>query len=167
VQSPSDVVPSAFGAETQVAPGELAESSQRQVEFFRKMTDKIFAATLPGSVFSQPVVAGSVTVITASEISSGGGFGFGSGFGRGEPRPGQAAPAAAEGTSAGAPSVGGGSGGGGGGGAMARPVAAIIIGPDGVKIRPIYDATKVALASLAAVGTMIAIWSRSRRGRRA
>jgi uncharacterized spore protein YtfJ len=166
VQSPSDVVSSHLSAATQRAPEELAEANQRQVEYARQMTDKIFAATLPGSVFSQPVVAGSVTVITASEISSGGGFGFGSGFGRGEPRPAQSAQQVAQGGPAGAPSVGGGSGGGGGGGAMARPVAAIIVGPDGVKIQPIYDVTKVALAGVAAIGTIVAILSRSRRGRR-
>jgi uncharacterized spore protein YtfJ len=166
VQSPSDVIPSRLSAEAQVSPGEIAESSRRQAEFAERMTGKIFAATLPGAVFSQPVVSGSVTIITASEISSGGGFGFGSGFGRAESKPGQSAQSSAEGAGANVPSAGGGSGMGGGGGAMARPVAAVIIGPDGVKIQPIYDVTKVALAGLAALGTIVAIWSRSRRGRR-
>jgi uncharacterized spore protein YtfJ len=39
-----------------------------------------------------------------------------------------------------------GGGGGGGGTAMARPVAAIIIEPDGVRVEPIMDPTKIAVA---------------------
>jgi uncharacterized spore protein YtfJ len=37
-------------------------------------------------------------------------------------------------------------GGGGGGTAMARPVAAIIIEPEGVRVEPIQDPTKLAVA---------------------
>jgi hypothetical protein len=37
---------------------------------------------------------------------------------------------------------------------MGRPVAAIVIGADGVQIRPIVDLTKIALA---AIGTWSAI----------
>ena len=45
-----------------------------------------------------------------------------------------------------------GNGGGGGGGSHSRPVAAVIIGPDGVKVRPIVDATRIALAVMGALG---------------
>jgi hypothetical protein len=39
---------------------------------------------------------------------------------------------------------------GGGGGFYARPVASIVIGPDGVKIQPIADATKIAIVVMSA-----------------
>jgi uncharacterized spore protein YtfJ len=81
--------------------------------------------------------AGEYTVITASEIGAGGGFGFGIGT------PKQSEQASDEDAA-----IGG--GGGGGGGSMGRPVAAIVLGPDGVKIRPIVDATKLAIAAIGA-----------------
>jgi uncharacterized spore protein YtfJ len=94
--------------------------------------DKLYAATQPGAVFSPPVVAGDHTVITASEVVAAGGFGFGQ-------------------TTTGE----GGAGGGGGGGSTARPVAAISIGPDGVKVQPIVDATKIALAGITAWASIV------------
>ena len=36
--------------------------------------------------------------------------------------------------------------GGGGGSTMARPVASIIVGPDGVRVEPIFDITKIVVA---------------------
>src|SRR6266540_3279228 len=49
-----------------------------------KMLEKIFAAAQPGAVFGQPVESGSYTLITASEVTSGGGLGVG--MGRRRPR---------------------------------------------------------------------------------
>ena len=37
---------------------------------------------------------------------------------------------------------------------MGRPVAAIVITPDGVEVKPLLDVTKVTLAALTAVGAM-------------
>ena len=48
-----------------------------------------------------------------------------------------------------------GRGGGGGGGTTARPVAAIIMGPDGVRVEPIVDPTKIAIAFFTAFGAMM------------
>jgi hypothetical protein len=45
-----------------------------------------------------------------------------------------------------------GGGGGGGGVSHSRPVAAVVIGPHGVKVRPIVDATRIALAVMAMCG---------------
>ncbi len=101
------------------------------------LLDKVFAAARPGLVFSAPVVAGAYTVIAASEVVAGGGFGLG----------GSEAPPADRG-------ITGGHGGGGGGGASTRPVAVIVIGPDGVKVKPIIDVTKIALAGITAWGAM-------------
>jgi hypothetical protein len=44
---------------------------------------------------------------------------------------------------------------------MGRPVAAIIIDADGgVKVQPIVDATKIALAGIAAWGTLLLLLAR-------
>lgn len=79
----------------------------------QKMVERIYSAAQPGVVYSAPVVAGSYTVITASEVAAGGGFGFGQGHGP--------ADAGQESTQR-SGGVGGG-GGGGGGRSMGRPVA--------------------------------------------
>ena len=89
---------------------------------------RLFAVAEPGAVYSAPVTVGDQTVITASEVSIGMGLGFGSGSGSSQ-----------EG-------AGGGGGGGGGGGSMGRPVAVIAIGPQGVRVEPVVDPTKIALA---------------------
>jgi uncharacterized spore protein YtfJ len=96
---------------------------------------RLFDVTQPSAAFSQPVTNGPYTVITASEVTVGMGAGYGSGGGVG--------PDNEEGETA---ASGFGGGGGGGGTAMARPVAAIIIEPDGVRVEPIMDPTKIAVA---------------------
>jgi uncharacterized spore protein YtfJ len=103
-------------------------------------------------VFSESVSNGPYTVITASEVTAGLGFGFGGG----------AAPAPAGSPESNTGSSGGG-GGGGGGTVMARPVAAISIGPDGVRVEPIVDVTKVSLAFFTAFGGMMLMLNRMRR----
>ena len=132
--------------------GGKTSESQEMHDLSQAMIDKIYAAAQPGAVFSAPVVAGSNTIITASEVAAGGGFGFGSGSGA---RPGSSAGQAfgQTNTSGQAPPAsrsGGAGGGGGGGGSSGRPVAAIVIGPDGVKVEPIVDPTKIALAAIGA-----------------
>jgi uncharacterized spore protein YtfJ len=118
----------------QGSSGSIAQQAQRLTA---GVTDKIFAAAQPGSVFSQPVVVGSTTIITASEVVATGGAGFG-----GEPQQ-------------------GGGGGGSGGFSMGRPVAAIIISADGeVKVQPVVDATKIAHAGIAAWGTLLLLLAR-------
>lgn len=62
----------------------------------------------------------------------------------------------------GATTPGEGRGMGGGGGASGRPVAAIVIGPDGVTVRPIFDATTIALVGITALGTLLALLLRMR-----
>ena len=100
---------------------------------------RLFEITKPGAVFSQPVSQGEYTVITASELTAGMGVGYGGGGGSGS---GQSTPEKQE------SGVGFGGGGGGGGVTLARPVAAIIIGPEGVRVEPIVDATKIAREEL-------------------
>jgi len=59
--------------------------------------------------------------------------------------------------------VGAGGGGGGGGAALGRPVAAIEIGPQGVRVEPIVDPTKIAIAFFSTIVSMIAMIGRMRR----
>jgi len=128
--------------------GGKTSESQDMHALSQAMIDKIYAAAQPGAVFSAPVVAGSNTIITASEVAAGGGFGFGSGSGA---RPGSSAgPAFDQPNASGQAAPASRSGGGGGGGSSGRPVAAIVIGPDGVKVEPIVDPTKIALAAIGA-----------------
>lgn len=114
-----------------------------------QLLERIFAAARPGAVFGTPITSGAFTVITASEISSGGGFGSG-----------RATLPKLPGRQAETTSSTGGSGG--GGGASGRPIAAIVIGPDGVSIKPVFDATKIILSTIAALGAMLALALRRR-----
>jgi uncharacterized spore protein YtfJ len=85
------------------------------------------------AVFGQPVECGETILIPCCEVSVTGGIGMGSG-----------------------PSAGGeqrkvsiAQGAGGGGGATGRPIAVIVLSPQGVRVQPIMDMTKVVLAAFA------------------
>jgi uncharacterized spore protein YtfJ len=93
-------------------------------------------------VYAEPVQNGEITLIPAAEVLVGLGFGMGYGFGQG-----------ADEEDSGS---GGGGGGGGGGRTLSRPVAVVVASPEGVRVEPIIDVTKVALAALTAGGFMLA-----------
>jgi uncharacterized spore protein YtfJ len=112
-----------------------------------RLVDRIFGAAHASAVYSEPVTAGAYTVITASEVTAGGGFGSGHGI---SPEP----------------TGGSGGGSGGGGGSSGRPVAVVVVGPDGVEVKPIFDATKLGLAVLTAWAVMLATALRLRRATR-
>ena len=134
-------------AQTTQGVSEFATQTRAQNE---KIIEKLYAAAQPGAAFSAPVRQGEYTVITATEIGAGGGFGFGVGS---SPQ--------SDHESDGQPEVGG--GGGGAGGSMARPVATIVIGPDGVKVRPIVDATKLGIAAIGAWSAVALVALRATR----
>ena len=90
------------------------------------------------TIFGQPVQRDNATVIPCSEIAVGVGMGSGSG------------PVDAQGHQTGA-------GSGGGGAARGRPVAAIIITNEGVRVEPVFDLTRIVLASLT-TGAFILFW---------
>ncbi|MFD3167106.1 hypothetical protein [Herpetosiphon sp. NSE202] len=94
-----------------------------------------------GSIFSAPITVGPYTIITASTVA--GGSGFGSGFRRMLP--------GMDGTAGGL---------GGGGGTAGRPVAVIILGPDGVTVQPIVDVTRIAMSALVVAGLVALCWRR-------
>ena len=103
-----------------------------------KALSQLVATARADAVFGQPVVSGDTTIISCSEIAIGMGMGSGSG------------PVDEKGNP-----TGGGSGG--GGGARGRPVAAIVITKEGVRVEPIFDLTKIVLASLT-TGAFILLW---------
>ena len=129
------------------------------------LLEKLFEAAKPEAVYGEPVTKGEHTVITASEISVGLGFGYGMGGG--------VAPSASmekneendehEENAEPGGEYGVGGGGGGGGGTTSRPIAAIILGPEGVRVEPIVDVTKVALAFFTALGSMFLMFKKMRQ----
>lgn len=123
----------------------LSSSEKRDQQLITSM-ERIFSAARANAVFSEPVTSGNYTVITASEVSAGGGFGSGTGFGPAEKQTGEASQQAS-----------GGGGVGGGGASRGRPVAAIIVGPDGVTVQPILDVTRVALSGIAFAVRIVAM----------
>ena len=156
---------------------QMMESVRQESEARAQALTRLLATADSAKVFGQPVSAGGYTVIPAAEVASGGGFGSGMGFGKPQNRrknaaasslsAGQAAAQSDEAAGAADHAVpGAGGGGGGGGGAMARPVAAIVVGPDGVEVRPVLDFTKLAITALGAFGAAAALtvrlWAKHR-----
>lgn len=116
----------------------------------RQTLGRLLETVGAGSVFAAPVVREDVTVIPCAEVMIGLGMGQGSGTGMANNSTGQSE----------------GSGAGGGGGGTSRPVAAIVIARGQVRVEPIVDATKVALAGITAFAFMGATLLRiSRMGR--
>ncbi len=95
-------------------------------------------------VFAEPVRHGDMLLIPSAEVLVGLGFGAGYGFGSNKEKEDKEN------------AIGGGGGGGGGGRTLSRPVAVIIASPQGVRVEPIMDVTKVALAAITAAGFMLA-----------
>jgi uncharacterized spore protein YtfJ len=142
--------------------GKSVVSAVQNQEQAGKVVDRLISVAQPGSVFSAPVTAGEYTLITACEVSAAVGMGFGIGVGTGS------GPASGEGAGTTQSGEGGGGGGGGGGGSMARPVATISVGPNGVQVQPIVDVTKITIAFFTAFGSMLFMFGRmARRHRRA
>ena len=108
--------------------------------------DKFLSAANVEAVYGPPVSQNENTVIPTAEVLSIVGFGLGSGGG---------SQGAAEDVNAGS-----GGGGGGGGRVLARPVAAIVISPTGVRVEPIVDVTKIVLAVFTTIGFMTALLTR-------
>ena len=86
-------------------------------------------------VFREPVRVGDTVVIAAAALTYAGGFGFGS-----DERDN--------------------GGGGGGGWTDGRPVAVIEAGPQGVRVKPVVDFTRIGLTLVA---TALTIWRATRR----
>ncbi len=111
-------------------PGKAIDMVQSSMENFISVADV-------KRVYGQPVQHGETIIIPAAEVVAG--MGFGAGYGAGGPDD--------------ADGVGG--GGGGGGKALARPVAVVIADEEGVRVEPVVDPTKIALAALTAAGFIL------------
>lgn len=126
--------------------------TDQAIDVVQDTLDTFLEAASVDAVYGEPIQSGENTIIPAAEVLSGLGFGVGSGYGSGS------APSdEEEGQAVGS---GGGSGGGGGGRILARPVAVIIASPEGVRVEPVVDATKIALAALTAAGFMLGMMLR-------
>ena len=128
----------------------IVASAVKSQEDAMALVEKLFDVAQPSAVYGEPAAIGDHTVVTASEVKVGMGFGFGGGGAPG-----------AEG-SGGEAAAGFGSGGGGGGISGGRPVAAISVGPSGVRVDPVVDVTKIALAFFTTLGAMFMMFSRMR-----
>lgn len=118
---------------------------QETLEYFLEAADV-------NAVYGEPIESGDTLIIPTAEVVAVMGFGVGSGYG-----------ANAEGEGA---NEGGGGGGGGGGKILSRPVAVIISSSEGVRVEPVVDATKIALAALTAAGFMMTMIMRMMRPQR-
>ena len=97
-------------------------------------------------VYGDPVEHGDTLIIPTAEILVGLGFGAGYGGG-GSGKKEEEGEGEGEG-------YGEGGGGGGGGRTFSRPVAIVVSSPEGVRVEPVVDVTKIALGLLTAAGFM-------------
>jgi uncharacterized spore protein YtfJ len=116
--------------------------------------EKFLEAASVEHVYSEPVKYGDTVVIPAAEVISAAGFGIGLGSGSGgEEEEGDGG-------------SGAGGGGGGGGRVFARPVAVVIASPDGVRVEPVADRTKILLAAITTFGFMFSVLARIKKNDR-
>ena len=136
-------------------------------EFARAEIDKLMAVANVEAVYGKPIHHNDTIIIPVSEVFAVMGVGGGSEIVEGElVEEAEEVEHEAEVEEEKLQSSTG-AGGGGGGYTFARPVALVIAGPDGVRVEPVFDRTKVALAAFTAFGFMFATMARmlSRRPR--
>jgi uncharacterized spore protein YtfJ len=119
------------------------EQPMAALDLIQNTMDEFLATADVHAVYGEPIEHGSTLIIPAAEVLCGMGFGVGSGSGSGGE------------TDDPASGSGSGSGGGGGGRVFSRPVAVVISDSNGVRVQPVVDATKIALAALTAAGFMV------------
>jgi uncharacterized spore protein YtfJ len=126
------------GQENNVEKFPHAEVVERTMEEFLSKADvKV--------VYGTPIKKDDALIIPAAEVLATLGFGAGEGKGPKD--------------------EGGGSGSGGGGRAFSRPVAVVVASPQGVRVEPVIDLTKIGLAALTTAGFMLATLLRMRSPR--
>jgi uncharacterized spore protein YtfJ len=118
------------------------------LERFQDTMEEFLAAADVRVVYGEPIEHDDTMIIPTAEVLCGLGFGVGSGGATDtEHNPDK-------------PSQGSGSGGGGGGRILSRPVAVVIASSEGVRVEPVVDITKIALAGLTALGFMVGMMFR-------
>jgi uncharacterized spore protein YtfJ len=124
------------------------QPTEAGLEMFQDTMEEFLAAADVRVVYGEPIQHDDTTIIPTAEVLCGLGFGVGSGRGTDTDE------------DSGKPSSGSGSGGGGGGRILSRPVAVVVASPEGVRVEPVVDITKIALAGLTALGFMVGMMFR-------
>jgi uncharacterized spore protein YtfJ len=109
---------------------DLEKEMQSMTSASAEVMNKMANVASIHAVFGEPVQRGDTIIIPCAEVSMGGGMGMGGG----------------PGGSAEQKTLSVGMGAGAGGGASGRPIAVVVMTPEGVRVQPIIDMTKVALA---------------------
>ncbi len=117
------------------------------LEMYQSTMEEFLAAADVRVVYGEPIQHDDTLIIPTAEVLCGLGFGVGSGSGTSMDNPDK-------------PAQGSGSGGGGGGRILSRPVAVVVASPEGVRVEPVVDVTKIGLAALTAFGFMIGMMFR-------
>jgi len=134
----------------------ITNPTMQGVTSVQKTMERFLAAADVEAVYGDPVQHGETMIIPAAEVLSG--MGFGIGFGIGDNNQSDEETAEDQPTAGSA----GGGGGGGGGRVLSRPVAVVIVEPGSVRVEPVVDVTKIALAAFTAFGFMFSMLARMR-----
>jgi uncharacterized spore protein YtfJ len=126
--------------------GDELDEEESALDIVENNLDRLMAVASVDAVFGEPIEKGDTLLIPVAEVGAAMGFGVGDGTGLSE-----------------AGSTNSGSGGGGGGWNFSRPVAVIVASPEGVRIEPVVDVTKVAIAALTTMGFMLGLVMRMMR----
>lgn len=110
------------------------------IDMVQDTLDDFLATADVSRVYGAPIENEDTLIIPTAEIVAG--MGFGAGYGMGPDSNNE--------------TTGLGGGGGGGGRVFARPVAVIVSTPEGVRVDPVIDPTKIALAAFTTFGFVIA-----------
>jgi uncharacterized spore protein YtfJ len=143
---------------TEDTPVDITMALPKSMDMVKDTMDKFLTAASVNAVYGEPIHSGDNLIIPTAEVLSGMGFGMGVGVGVGPN-------ANKDETGNPVQNSGGGGGGGGGGRVLSRPVAVIIASPDSVRVEPVLDVTKVALAALTAGGFILGMLLRMLRGK--
>lgn len=127
---------------TKANPDNMLDPTQ-SFHLVKETFDKITEVANVEAVYGEPIRNGDVIVVPSAEVFGMVGFGAGTGGGKDE-----------------RDNRGGGGGAGGWSRVFSRPVAAIVISPNHVRVEPIVDITKVALAAFTAAGFMLTMIAR-------
>ncbi|HLJ32842.1 MAG TPA: spore germination protein GerW family protein [Ktedonobacteraceae bacterium] len=108
----------------------LEKEMQSMTSASAEVMNKMASIASVHMVFGEPVQRGDTVIIPCAEVSMGGGMGMGGGP---NGNTGQKTLPVGKGTGV-------------GGGVRSRPIAVIVMTPEGVRVQPIMDMTKVTLA---------------------
>jgi uncharacterized spore protein YtfJ len=134
------------------------ESSTDAIDVVELTMDRLLDVANIDASFAEPVDHGDTTIIPCAEVLAVIGLGVGYGYGQSPRQKQKENDSPPEGES-----VGGGGGGGGWGRSFSRPVAVVVSSPNGVRVEPVIDVTKIALAAFTAAGFMLAMLARMAR----